>query len=125
MDIEDHRRSAEFMRRQKLDFQLIVDSIPVPVAVTTPSGEVEGLNKSTLGYFGKSFEELKGWKTSDAVHPDDLEQTIAAQMKAHQQAFPTTLRAATAATTEPTAGTMYAAFLCETHAAALFVGVIC
>lgn len=85
VDIEDHRRSAEFMRRQKLDFQLIVDSIPVPVAVTTPSGEVEGLNKSTLGYFGKSFEELKGWKTSDAVHPDDLEQTIAAQMKAHQQ----------------------------------------
>jgi PAS domain S-box-containing protein len=83
-DVEDYQRAEELLRRRKLDFQLIVDSIPVPVAVTTPSGEVEGVNQSTLGYFGKSFEELKDWKTSDALHPDDLERTIAAQMKAHQ-----------------------------------------
>ncbi|AWI62491.1 PAS domain-containing protein [Sinorhizobium fredii] len=84
-DIDDCRRAEEILRRPKLDFQLIVDSIPVPVAVTTPSGEVEGFNQSTLGYFGKTFEELKDWKASDIVHPDDLEQTIAAQMEAYQQ----------------------------------------
>ena len=63
---------------------MIVESIPAPVAVTSPSGEVEALNQPTLEYFGKTFEELKGWKSSDVVHPDDLEHTIAAQMKAHQ-----------------------------------------
>ena len=83
-DIEDLRRAEETLRRRELDFQLIVDSIPVPVAVTTPSGEVERLNQPTLDYFGKTFEELKGWKTSDVVHPDDLERTIAAQLDAHQ-----------------------------------------
>ena len=84
-DVEDLRRAEEALRRRELDFQLIVDSIPVPVAVTTPSGEVEGLNQLTLDYFGKTLEELKGWKASDVVHPDDLEQTIAAQLEAHQK----------------------------------------
>ncbi|ULJ72992.1 PAS domain-containing sensor histidine kinase [Rhizobium gallicum] len=83
-DVEDFRRAEETLRRRELDFQLIVDSIPLPVAVTTPSGEVEGLNQRTLDYFGKTFEELKGWKASDVVHPDDLERTIAEQLAAHQ-----------------------------------------
>ncbi|TIW07758.1 MAG: PAS domain S-box protein, partial [Mesorhizobium sp.] len=59
-DIEDLRRAEDTLRRRELDFQLIVDSIPVPVAVTTPTGEVEGLNQPTLDYFGKTLEELKG-----------------------------------------------------------------
>ncbi|RVH21077.1 PAS domain-containing sensor histidine kinase [Sinorhizobium meliloti] len=83
-DVEDFRRAEETLRRRELDFQLIVDSIPLPVAVTTPSGEVEGLNQLTLDYFGRTFEELKGWKASDVVHPDDLERTIAEQLAAHQ-----------------------------------------
>jgi hypothetical protein len=43
---------GEELRRMELDFQLIVNSIPVPVAVTTPAGEVEGLNRPALEYFG-------------------------------------------------------------------------
>ena len=84
-DVEDFRQAEERARRRELDFQLIVDSIPVPVAVTTPSGEVEGLNQPTLDYFGKTLDELKGWKTSDVVHPDDLKHTIAAQLEAHEK----------------------------------------
>lgn len=64
-------------------FRRIVDSIPVPVAVTTPTGEVESLNQPTLDYFGQTLEKLKGWKSSDVVHPDDLERTISAQLEAH------------------------------------------
>jgi len=76
-------RAEEALRTRELNFQLMVDSIPVPVAVTTPTGEVEALNQSTLDYFGKTFDELKGWKASDVVHPDDLERTIATQLEAH------------------------------------------
>jgi len=83
-DVEDLRRAEDALRLRELDFQLIVDSIPVPVAITTPSGEVEGLNQPTLDYFGKTFDELKGWKASDVVHPDDLKETVAAQLQAHQ-----------------------------------------
>jgi PAS domain S-box-containing protein len=83
VDIEDHKRAEEALRQRALDFQLIVDSIPVPVAVTTPTGEVEGLNQMTLKYFGKTFDELKSWKSSEVVHPDDLQHTITAHLEAH------------------------------------------
>ncbi|VWB37384.1 PAS domain-containing two-component system sensor histidine kinase [Burkholderia lata] len=82
-DVDELQRAREALTRRVLDFQLIVDSIPVPVAVTTPTGEVEGLNRLTLDYFGKSLDELKCWKSDDVVHPDDLDATIAAQTNAH------------------------------------------
>jgi PAS domain S-box-containing protein len=78
------KRAEEALRARELNFQLVVDSIPAPVAVTSPSGEVEGVNQPTLEYFGKTFEELKGWKATDVVHPDDLQHTIDALMKAHE-----------------------------------------
>lgn len=77
-DVEDFRRAEETLRRRELDFQFIVGSIPVPVAVTVPSGAVEGLNQATLKYFGKTLETRKEWEATDAVHPEDLERTIAA-----------------------------------------------
>lgn len=83
-DVDDLRRAEEALWRRELDFQSVVESMPVPVAVMTPSGEVEGVNKLTLKYFGRTFDELKGWKASDVVHPDDLEHTIAAQLEAHR-----------------------------------------
>ena len=83
-DIEDRKQAEEALHRRELDFRLIVDSIPLPVAVTSPTGEVEALNQPTLEYFGRTFEELKGWKSSDVVHPDDLQRTVATQIEAHQ-----------------------------------------
>jgi len=44
-DIEHRKRAEEALQRRELSFRLIVDSIPAPVAVTTPSGEVEALNQ--------------------------------------------------------------------------------
>jgi PAS domain S-box-containing protein len=81
-DIDDFRVAVDD-QHPELDFQLVVDSIPVQVAVTSPSGEVEGLNQPTLSYFGMSLADLKQWKASDVVHPDDLDRTIEAQLAAH------------------------------------------
>ncbi|WP_181174868.1 PAS domain S-box protein [Mesorhizobium sp. B2-8-9] len=87
-DIDDLRRAKETLRERDLYFQSIVDSIPIPVAVTTPSGEIERLNQPTLDYFGKTLEELKSWKVSEVVHPGDLERTVAAQVEAHRNGRP-------------------------------------
>src|SRR5882757_9119518 len=81
-ELAEHKRAEEAAREGEVNFDLIVNSIPVPVAVTSPSGEVEALNQPTLEYFGRTFEELKGWKSSDVVHPDDLQRTVAAQLEA-------------------------------------------
>src|SRR5258707_7766795 len=77
-DIEDLKRAEEVLRESEKSVRLIVDGIAGLVAIMTPEGEVEFVNNQALEYFGKTLEELKGWATSDAVHPDDLPQTVAA-----------------------------------------------
>lgn len=59
------------------DFRLIVDSIPALVNTMSASGAIEVLNKQVVDYFGKSLEELRQWKVSDTVHPDDRPRAIA------------------------------------------------
>jgi len=73
---------------RELNLRLLADSIPVPVAVMTPSGEVETVNKPGLEYFGKDLEELKKWGTTDAVHPNDLPQAIEIWIQAIQTGQP-------------------------------------
>jgi PAS domain S-box-containing protein len=62
---------------RELTFRQMVDGISALVAVLTPDGEVEFVNRQVLDYFGKTLEELKVWRTTDAVHPDDLPSVIA------------------------------------------------
>lgn len=77
-DIDDRRRAEEALRESERRFRLIVDGIAGQVAIMTPQGELEFVNNQVLEYFGKTTEELKGWTTSDAVHPDDLPNVVAA-----------------------------------------------
>src|SRR5216684_1096428 len=77
-DIEDRKRAEAVLRESEKSLRLIVDGIAGLVAIMTPEGEVEFVNNQVLEYFGKTLEELKGWSTSDAVHPDDLPQAVTA-----------------------------------------------
>src|SRR5918996_1320923 len=69
-------------------FRLIVETIPGLVAVMTPEGEVEHVNRQVLEYFGRTLEELKQWGTSDAVHPADLPSVVAAWQRAVETGLP-------------------------------------
>src|SRR6266404_5210129 len=66
------------LRESEKSVRLIVDGIAGLVAIMTPEGEVDFVNNQVMEYFGKTLEELKGWSTSEAVHPDDLPQAVAA-----------------------------------------------
>ena len=77
-DIEDRKHAETVLRESEKSLRLIVDGIAGLVAIMTPEGEVEFVNNQVLEYFGKTLKELKGWGTSDAVHPDDLPQAVAA-----------------------------------------------
>jgi PAS domain S-box-containing protein len=58
--------------QNELTFRQMVDGISALVAVLTPEGAVDFVNRQVLDYFGKSLEELKTWSSTDAVHPGDL-----------------------------------------------------
>ena len=87
-EIAERRRAEEALSVRDLQLRLLVDSIAAPVAVMTPTGEVDVVNASVLEYFGKTLDELKNWSTIDAVHPDDLAPTVAAWMTAIETGQP-------------------------------------
>jgi PAS domain S-box-containing protein len=77
-DITERKRAEDVIRESEKTLRLIVDGIAGIVAIMTAEGQVEFVNNQALEYFGKTLDELKGWATSEAVHPDDLPQAVAA-----------------------------------------------
>jgi PAS domain S-box-containing protein len=77
-DIDDQKRADEELRAREANLRQIVDSIPGLVCTMDATGEIQQLNRPLLEYFGKTPEELRGWKMTDAVHPDDYPEVIKA-----------------------------------------------
>ena len=74
----ERRRAEEALRETELESRLLVDSIPGLVAVFTPGGEVEFVNRQALEYFGGTLEEHKRWEAGDKTHPEDLPRVVEA-----------------------------------------------
>jgi formate hydrogenlyase transcriptional activator len=66
------QHATEALRASEESFRVTIASIPGLVNTMSPSGELEFANQRWLDYHGKTLEEMKGWETSDVIHPDDL-----------------------------------------------------
>ena len=55
---------------------LIIDSIPGLVALLTPTGDIEALNRQVFEYFGQTLDELRQWATNDTIHSEDRPHVI-------------------------------------------------
>ena len=76
IDMEDRKRADDDLHASDRDARQILDGMPGLVATFTPDGEVEGVNRQVLEYFGMTVDELKNWGTGDAVHPEDLPRCV-------------------------------------------------
>ncbi len=76
IDVDDRKRGEDDLRTSERDARRILDGMPGLVAIFAPGGELEGVNRQVLEYYGMTFEELKNWGTSDAVHPEDLPRCV-------------------------------------------------
>ena len=81
-DIEDRKRAEEDLRARELDARSLLDNMPGFLARLSPDGTPEIFNRLFLQYSGKTLDDLKKWRTSDIVHPDDLAHTIEVYGKA-------------------------------------------
>lgn len=72
VDIDENMRAQEALRESERSLRSAIDGIAGLVAVLTPNGEVETVNRQCLEYFGRSLEDLGNWQFNDAVYPDDL-----------------------------------------------------
>ena len=77
-DIQDRKLADEALRASETNLRQTVNSIPGLICTMSPTGEIEELNQPLLEYFGKTPEELRGWRMTDAVHPDDLPEVVKA-----------------------------------------------
>jgi PAS domain S-box-containing protein len=76
LDIEELMRAQEALRESERSARSAIDGIAGLFAILAPNGKPEAVNYQLLNYFGRSFEELKNWGTTDAVHPEDLPRVL-------------------------------------------------
>jgi PAS domain S-box-containing protein len=70
--IENRKPADEALRATEFSARMIVDGIPGLVALVSPAGEVEVVNRPLLEYFGKTLEEVRNWANNDMIYPDDI-----------------------------------------------------
>ena len=88
LDIEELMRTQEALRESERRARSAIDGIASVFAILAPNGEPESVNRELLNYFGRSFEELKNWGTSDAVHPEDLPRVLELNMRGLASGLP-------------------------------------
>lgn len=71
-DIEARRRADQAVRDSERAARLVVNTIPGHVLTNTPEGALEFANRQFLAYTGRSIEELRAWRSTDLIHPEDL-----------------------------------------------------
>jgi PAS domain S-box-containing protein len=76
IDVTEQEELTQALRKSEEKFRLVVDGIDAQVTVMTAEGEVGYVNQQTLEFFGKTQEELKDWRTSGTIHPDDLGRVV-------------------------------------------------
>src|SRR6202140_298734 len=72
LDLTDRKCAEEALRESERSARSALDGIAGLVAIMTPNGEVETVNRRCVEYFGRPVEEQKDWVTTDMVHPEDL-----------------------------------------------------
>jgi PAS domain S-box-containing protein len=75
-DIDDQKRAQAELQARELDARSLLDNMPGLLARLSPDGTPEIYNRPFLQYLGVTLEELKKWRTSKIVHPDDLAHTV-------------------------------------------------
>ena len=56
--------------------RLIIDTAPSLIHTARPDGCLDFFNKRWLEYLGVGLEEVQGWRWTDLIHPDDLDQLV-------------------------------------------------
>jgi len=71
-DIDDWVRARDALRESERIAHAIVDGIPGFVAMLSPSGSVQLVNRRILEYCGQTLEGLQSWGSNGIVHLEDM-----------------------------------------------------
>jgi PAS domain S-box-containing protein len=58
---------------ERLNAQLLVDSIPALIHTARPDGHLDYFNKPWLEYLGVTLDKVTGWNWTAFIHPEDVD----------------------------------------------------
>jgi PAS domain S-box-containing protein len=71
------RKSAENAARESTErFRFLAESMPQMVFTARPNGDVDYFNQQWTAFTGFTFEEIKDWRWTRFIHPEDLAETV-------------------------------------------------
>ncbi len=68
-DMEDRKQAEDRLR-------LVIDTTPALLHSARPDGDLDYFNKRMLDYLGVPLEDLCGWRWTNLIHSDDVEQIV-------------------------------------------------
>ena len=71
-DIDERKRAEEALRESEHESRLIVETIPGLVAMLSPDGEIDFVNRQVVAYCGQPLAAMRGWATNGILHTEDL-----------------------------------------------------
>jgi len=75
-ELAERRRVEAALRESERTSRSVLDGIPGLVAILSPDGGLEVINRQILEYCGRTLEELRNWDTNGTVHHEDLPRTV-------------------------------------------------
>jgi PAS domain S-box-containing protein len=68
--------SSADRRRSEHRLRLVIDTVPAMLHSARPDGYIDFFNKRWLEYVGVSLEDISGWRWTNVIHPDDVEDVV-------------------------------------------------
>ena len=88
VDIDDAKRAGDAIRASERNLSLIINTIPALAWSANTDGRAEFFSEYYLNYLGRSADEAKDWGWANAVHPNDLNDLIAAWQRVTASKMP-------------------------------------
>jgi PAS domain S-box-containing protein len=76
-EIAERQRAEDALRRSEDRLRLVLDTTPALILSARPDGYIDYLNQRWLEYVGLSLGQVQGWAWTTAIHPEDVEETVA------------------------------------------------
>ena len=72
-----HGVASRGFQFEPTNLQLLIDSVPALIHTGLPDGELDFFNQTWLKYVGRPMEDLRGWKWTATIHPEDAAGIVA------------------------------------------------
>lgn len=75
-DVTERRQAEEALRKSEDHLRLVTDTIPALVWSALPDGSIDFINQRHREFTGLSLDDVRGWRWTAVIHPDDRERII-------------------------------------------------